>query len=51
MVRTWWCIILVMKEFQRMIENDAFLEYARCNERCYRTPRQCVEENLGTPDL
>lgn len=35
------------KEFQQMIENDAFLEYAQYVEHSYGTPRQYVEENLA----
>ena len=35
------------EEFQQMIENDAFLEYAQYVEHSYGTPRQYVEENLA----
>ena len=35
------------EEFQQMIENDAFLEYAQYVEHSYGSPRQYVEENLA----
>lgn len=35
------------EEFQQMIEENAFLEYAQYVEHSYGTPRQYVEDNLA----
>lgn len=35
------------EEFQQMIDDNAFLEYAQYVEHSYGTPRQYVEENLA----
>ena len=38
---------ITVEEFEKMIENDEFLEYAKYNDTYYGTPKKPVEENLA----